>query len=218
MLNLSNKNGLIHWEERHIELREYFVKMIKQELEGLLLLQNSSFVFKRVDAPILMTFDKLNHEYNDDAFLTNDNLCLRPETTSGSYDYAKYLLSNHLGYKLPLVIWQHGKSFRREQDHPTKKMRLKEFYQLEFQIIYSIGTKNDYFAKVCSLIHEVLSRTIGACVIEDSDRLPAYSEKTKDIILICNEMELCSISKRKDFVDAEVVEIAIGTDRLLYNY
>ena len=66
----------------------------------------------------------------------------------GSYAYAKHLLNTHNDTKvrMPLVVWQHGKSFRREQDQPTKFMRLKEFHQLEFQCIYSLTTGADYAA------------------------------------------------------------------------
>ena len=68
----------------------------------------------------------------------------------------------------------------------------------------------------------------------ESDRLPDYSLRTMDIE-VWNEdkwMEICSISKRKDFdkkaiinykskvieKDLLVLEIAIGLDRCVYNY
>ena len=74
----------------------------------------------------------------------HDGLALRPETTPGSYAYAQHLLNTHSGYKPPLCVWQAGKSFRREQDQVTKNMRLKEFWQQEFQCIYSSDTLNDW--------------------------------------------------------------------------
>ena len=97
-------------------------------------------------------------------------------------------------------------------------MRLKEFYQLEFQIIYSEKTFNDYSIKLYPKIQEMISNIIGDCFIEKSDRLPDYSEETIDIICSKTNMEVCSMSKRKDLVGYKVIEIAIGTDRIIYNF
>ena len=148
------------------------------------------------------------------------SLVLRPETTMGSYIYAKHLLNQHNERKVkpPLVVYQHGKSFRREQDQVQKNMRLKEFYQLEFQIIYSTTTKNDYSLTLIPAVKEAIASMIGPCRIEDSDRLPDYAEWTKDIICEKTNMEVCSISKRKDFDGMIVLEVAIGTDRCVFNF
>jgi glycyl-tRNA synthetase (class II) len=72
----------------------------------------------------------------------------------GSYEYAKVLLNPHNKpkYQMPLVVRQHGKSFRREQDKTLENMRLKEFYQLEFQIIYSMSTDFDYHTDVVNIV------------------------------------------------------------------
>jgi glycyl-tRNA synthetase len=70
--------------------------------------------------------------------------------------------------------------------------------------------------------------------IVQSDRLPDYSLRTMDIE-VWNEdkwMELCSISKRKDFTKKAIIqvknkiiekellvlEIATSSDRIVYNY
>jgi hypothetical protein len=95
---------------------------------------------------------------------------------------------------------------------------LKEFYQLEFQIIYGINTQNDYSVKLFPSILKVMSDLIGECRLEESDRIPDYSEGTMDIICNKSDMEVCSMSKRKDFEGYKVLEIAIGTDRCIYNY
>ena len=147
-------------------------------------------------------------------------LVLRPETTMGSYAYAKHLLNPHNATKVmpPLVVYQHGKSFRREQDQPTKFMRLKEFYQLEFQIIYSQSTKHDYSLSLVPAVKQMIEDMIGPCHVEDSDRLPSYAEWTKDVICDKSGMEVCSMSKRKDFENMNVLEVAIGTDRCIYNF
>lgn len=147
-------------------------------------------------------------------------LVLRPETTMGSYAYARHLLNPHNPIKImpPLVVYQHGKSFRREQDQPTKHMRLKEFYQLEFQILYSPSTKNDYSIYLIPAVKQMIEDLIGPCHVEDSDRLPSYAEWTRDVICTKSGMEVCSISKRTDYENMNVIEVAIGTDRCVYNF
>ena len=161
-------------------------------------------------------------------FVINDELTLRPETTMGSYEYARHILNTHndVKQKLPVVVWQHGKSFRNEQDKVSKNMRLKEFYQLQYQIIYSANTSNDYHTLVVDIVKNILSIHFDVRTIL-SDRLPDYSEKTTDIEMVDCGMEICSISQRKDFYTYnpqglkeyhKVVEVAIGTDRLLYNF
>lgn len=147
-------------------------------------------------------------------------LVLRPETTMGSYAYAKHLLNPHNTTKImpPLVVYQHGKSFRREQDQPTKFMRLKEFYQLEFQILYSPSTKNDYSLSLIPTVKQMIDDMIGSCHVEDSDRIPSYAEWTKDVICDKTGMEVCSMSKRTDYENMNIIEVAIGTDRCVYNF
>lgn len=68
-------------------------------------------------------------------------------------------------------------------------MRLKEFYQLEFQIIYSQSTANDYSLSVIPAVSAMIGFFIGETRIEPSDRIPSYN----------------------------VLEVAIGTDRVLHN-
>ena len=170
-------------------------------------------------------------------------LVLRPETTPSSYVYAQHLLNSHSGVKPPFVVWQTGKSFRREQDQVTKNMRLKEFYQQEFQCIYTADTMNDYHAAVLEPVRKMLGEMIRLPTrIVESDRLPSYSEITMDVeahteSFVFNKendrwMEICSISRRTDFPqkakfqtkkkivekDLLVLEVAIGLDRCVYNF
>ena len=174
-----------------------------------------------------------NYDYNDIFIKNIDNLVLRPETTPSSYIYAQYLLNNNLIIP-PFVVHQNGKSFRKEQINVLKNMRLKEFYQQEFQCIYSEDTLNDYQTKILETLRLLFEKVIGkpARIIE-SDRLPDYSLKTMDIEIDNGDkwMEIASISKRIDFPQKYkfnnknaieknliVLEIAIGLDRCIYNY
>lgn len=220
MDNFYERNGLVFWDEREIAIREMVAAQVVRDLSHCLKTMNPAFELVRVEAPLLTPRDRVNPNYTAADMFVLDDLVLRPETTMGSYAAARALLNTHneRKYRLPLVVWQHGKSFRREQDQATKFMRLKEFYQLEFQIIYAANTANDYSVKVIPRIQETLAKFIGPCAIVDSDRLPDYAEWTKDVVRTVNMMEVCSISMRKDFEGAKVLEVAIGTDRCVYNY
>lgn len=213
-------NGLVFWEEADILLREQFEKFmtltIKQNLEK----QNSAFRLFRVEAPLITPNALLNPNYTElDVYRLGDEVTLRPETTPGSYAYMSHLLNTHneTKVKLPLVVYQHGKSFRREQDQATKFMRLKEFYQLEYQIAFSATTAKDYLVDLLPCLLQVIEMYIGLCRVEPSDRLPSYATETLDIIRVQNDMEVCSISRRTDYQNARILEVAIGTDRIVYN-
>lgn len=220
MENLYESNGLIFWSEDEIRLRQMFEKHFVSAIISNLKTQNFGFEMIQVEAPLLTPKELINKNYSSEDVYSLDNLVLRPETTMGSYKALEFLLNTHHDrkFKLPLVVWQHGKSFRREQDQPTKFMRLKEFYQLEFQIAYSNTTANDYAIKLIPAVQKAISEMIGPCRVEASDRLPDYSEMTTDIICEKSDMEVCSISKRKDFPTAKILEVAIGTDRCIYNF
>lgn len=250
MKQLYERNGLIFWTEKEIRLREMMVNHFVDAVQTCLKCQNKAWEFARVEAPILTPRKLLNKNYtNDDVYAVDrpsgdspiwDNLVLRPETTMGSYTMAQHLLSSHQKIRLPLCVWQHGKSFRKEQDQPTKFMRLKEFYQLEFQCIYSTTTKADYSESLMTTVQNAMAEMIGPCKIEDSDRIPDYAEWTMDVICMDpiltddptadfdrDGMEVCSISLRKDYPNIigtganghkppHVLEVAIGMDRCVY--
>lgn len=218
MESLYNVNGLMLWTEDEIKTRAMLEGFFQRRLENELKTQNRGFEFCQVEAPILTPREKINPNYADDDVFSLGDLVLRPETTMGSYVAAVKLLDPYATRKrkLPLVVWQHGKSFRREQDQVTKNMRLKEFYQLEFQIIYSPETKNDYSLSVIPAVQSMIARMLGPCMTADSDRIPSYAAWTRDVVHVETGMEVCSISLRKDFLSGSVLEVAIGTDRCVY--
>lgn len=84
--------------------------------------------------------------------------------------------------------------------------------------LISVFKKCDYMGKMMPEIRRIIDDMIGPCRGEASDRLPSYSERTRDIVCEKTDMEVCSVSLRKDFEDAKVLEIAIGTDRCVYNF
>lgn len=238
---LFNVNGLMFWTEREIRLRHQFEDHFAFTMQQILLETNPAWRMIQVEGPLLTPWTHINPNYtNEDIWIQKVEdlvapLVLRPETTPSSYVYACHLLNNHSGTKPPFVIWQTGKSFRREQDQVTKNMRLKEFWQQEFQCIYTADTMNDYHSAVLKPVEKMISEMIGLpSRIVESDRLPGYSEVTMDVEVDNGDkwMEICSISRRTDFPqkakfqvkkkmiekDLLVLEIAIGLDRIVYNF
>jgi len=221
--NLYNVNGLVFWSEEEIRIRNMFVEHMVSAVRRSLLSMNQAFKLVQCEAPILTPSSEINPNYSVDDFYMVDQLALRPETTMGSYAYARHILSGYHDpkFKPPICVWQHGKSFRREQDQPTKFMRLKEFYQLELQILFAANTSNDYYPRLVEDVRKALAELLVNCKTEKSDRLPSYSDETTDVIFVEpeQEMEICSISRRKDF-DSKIknIEVAIGTDRCVHNF
>ena len=243
MLNLFNVNSLVHWEEREINMRDHMVRFFSEEVRNFLRSANPAWDLRRVEAPALMPRALVSDAYtNADIWVqeklteTDAPLVLRPETTPSTYVYMQHILSNHSRTRLPLCVWQAGRSYRREQEQPTKHMRLKEFWQLEFQCAYTADSGNDYHAASLEPVRRMIAALIPLPTrIVPSDRLPAYSETTVDVEVDNGDkwMEVCSISRRTDFPeryrtqprkgpaveqDVLVLEIAIGLDRCVYNW
>lgn len=240
MDNLYESNGLVFWTEREIELREVFTRYFARELESALASINGAWRlnFRRIEAPQLTPRELINPNYTDDDVWVQagDDLVLRPETTPGSYMYAAHLLKAHRApARPPFVVWQVGKSFRREQDQVTKNMRLKEFYQQEFQCFFASDTKNDYHLEILQPVARMIEDMVHLPTrLVESDRLPSYSQRTMDVEVDNGDkwMEVCSISLRTDFPekarftargkvfekDLLVLEVAIGLDRCVYNF
>ena len=243
MLNLFNVNSLVHWEEREINMRDHMVRFFSEEVRNFLRSANPAWDVRRVEAPALTPRALISDAYtNADIWVqeqlteTDAPLVLRPETTPSTYAYMRHILSNHSRTRLPLCVWQAGRSYRREQEQPTKHMRLKEFWQLEFQCAYTADSGNDYHAASLEPVRRMIAALIPLPTrIVPSDRLPAYSETTVDVEVDNGDkwMEVCSISRRTDFPeryrtqprkgpaveqDVLVLEIAIGLDRCVYNW
>ena len=242
MLNIYNVNSLVHWEERDIAMRDDMIRFFSDEVRHFLRDTNPAWDVRRIEAPTLMPRVLVSDAYTDEDIWvqqrlseTENELVLRPETTPSTYAYMRHLLENHSRTKLPLCVWQAGRSYRREQEQPSKHVRLKEFWQLEFQCAFTADTGNDYHANCLETVRNMIAQIVNLPTrVVPSDRLPAYSVVTTDIEVDNGDkwMEVCSISKRTDFPvkfrtvgknkearehDILVLEIAIGLDRCLYN-
>src|SRR5271165_1502309 len=86
---------MLYFNESHLETRESLIRYFARFLELQLMKVNSAFRFIRIETPILSPQ-------------------LRPGSTKAAYDASKELLTSKVGpkYKLPIVLWQHGKVFR----------------------------------------------------------------------------------------------------------
>lgn len=235
-----NVNGLMFWTEEELRLREAFRNYFVSQMALALRAMNPAWYVLGIEAPIITPAAYINANYTGaDMFQIDGPYFLRPETTPGTYRFIREMFDDSAsGMKPPVCVWQMGKSFRREQDQPSKHMRLKEFYQLEFQCVFTDDTKNDYHAGLLQPVEKMIANMtgLGTRVVE-SDRLPNYSLKTMDVeafILDTNDptdartMEVASISLRTDFPGTVrfktsekkllVAEVAIGMDRCVYGF
>jgi len=231
-----NTNGLVFWSQEEIEYRNWAKTRLIAAMQRALTNLNSAWDFTEIEGPLLTPRELINQNYtNEDVWVQEGgDLVLRPETTPTSYAYARYLFEHQIS-KAPTCVFQSGKSFRREQDQVTKNMRLKEFYQLEFQCIYAADSMCDYHSEILEPVRNCIASLVPfETRIVESDRLPSYSEITMDVEVNNGDkwMEVCSISRRTDFPEKLrfqtkkgvveknplVLEVAIGLDRVVYNF
>lgn len=229
-----NYNSLPTYSERDIILKDYLLNIIPFEVKNILKAQNRAWDLIRLESPCLIPRELISPNYtNEDLWVQeaqgSTELVLKPETTPATYAFMKHHME-HNSVMPPIGFYQASRSFRREQDQGTKHCRYKEFYQLEFQCLYTRDTKNNYQESVIGDLANMLMNIVGLPTrIVLSDRLPDYSLKTIDVEVFNGDkwMEICSVSLRNDFpiqpiiknkpTECYVLEIAIGIDRLIYN-
>ena len=220
-------NGFVFQSAHDIRIRGFLTEDLARRLEEGFKELNRAINFIRVETPCIVP-ERIVEQHQSAEFPVWEvgheqfvgKLFLRPETTKGTYTAIQMLFpqASLLKKQLPVCVWQSGKSFRVEQDKAFRNLRFKEFYQLEFQLVYSEGTAADYHVAAVEVIQDILFRIYGrrrirAIVVED-DR-PFYSTKTTDIYL--DDHEIVAISNRTDF-EHPVLEVACGLDRLVALY
>lgn len=234
---LSIVGGLRTWTEQEIFLRDHAISLISKNMEARMRDLNAAWRFMRVETPVIIPRGDINAAYDVDDFfsienvIADENIALRPETTKGSYLAAIDIMQSGEA-KLPLCVWQAGLSFRTETNDgaTAAKLRFNQFWQLEFQMLYSDTTHADVPAVARRAAYDAIRLFLGnaACTTETSDRLPAYSRETIDIMApwyggadgMRSMMEVASTSRRMDFemkgrTGIACLEIAIGLDRLV---
>lgn len=219
---LFQHGGLRFWHEHEITLREQLITNISAAIRQTL---GRDWGIHRVEGPILHPRSEISPSYDEsDIFITNHkDWCLRAETTPSSYAYARWLRNRR--HSLPLCVWQAGLSSRRETNDgaSANKLRFNSFWQLEFQCLMpkEEGKRRDgkLRGKLIDACLPVIQRATGRETrLIESDRLPSYSESTRDIEVLRGDewKEVASCSLRTDFADdVRVVELAFGLDRLV---
>ena len=139
----NNLGGLPFWTERQILLREHAIARLSLAVRSALVGVNGAWQFERVEGPTLTPLEHVSSAYDQDdlfmlrAEMAGQPLTMRAETTASSYAYARTLLQSG-ARRMPLCVWQAGKSYRRELNDGARAatLRFNEFWQCEFQCIY----------------------------------------------------------------------------------
>lgn len=207
-------NATVMWTEREIAERDALVPVIYQTILEAWTSLNPAVRFCRVETPILTPANMLSGHVAE-GFPMLDTKCgvLRPETTAGCIAAFHALFPNESQRRkrLPFCVWQVGKSFRNEANSESmraSRLRLREFYQAEFQLFTSQGTQADY---VGASLAALAARFGGIKVVPDD--LPHYSASTTDWEIDGVEVAGCSV--RNDWPEGVLFEVSVGLDRLL---
>lgn len=235
--DLGWPQGFVVYDERDLLVRRLIVDTFTHHLKTHLTNLNRAVRFFQIETPMLTHKEALKgHEATGFDLVKSSfskhgqsEMYLRPETTFGTYEAFRSLwpMAPERKKQMPVVLWQFGKSFRDEQARPMKELRFREFYQLEYQLFFAPDTKADYFSACLQssvdAVRAVTHLNPEAIRVESFD-LAHYSEKTTDLYWRSIEKdpstgheikhEVAAISQRKDFADANVVEVSVGLDRL----
>jgi hypothetical protein len=138
------------YNDNELETREnlirYFTRYLSLELNKV----NPAFRFIRIETPVL-TMRKT---------LRGEAWTPRKSMTAAAFNAAQELLTEKTSpkYRLPLVIWQHGKILDQ-----------REIYTLEYQILFSKTTGAKYFPVVVRCCEIMLRKQCGRVFKADED-------------------------------------------------
>lgn len=203
------------WNELEITRRESLIREIPLLLQSTWQELNPAVRMERCETPILTPPEFLSSHLSAGFNLIGpcgERGYLRSETTAGTYEAMRMRFSEaQLKKRLPFCLWQVGLSFRDEANPDTmraSKLRLVQFYQMEFQLFASSNSQAPYLESAL----EALIAVYGGAMVAPGD-LPHYSTKTLDWHI--NDLEVAGCSIRKDWSHGLVFEVAIGLDRLV---
>jgi len=204
-------NATVSWNQLEISRRESLIREIPLIIQDTWVRLNPAVYLERVETPVLTPAAKLEAhlEANFELINAGSRGYLRPETTAGTFEVMDSIFKSKK--QLPHCLWQVGLSFRDEKNPDTMratKLRLVQFYQMEFQLFAGYGSKAPYL--------EAALDGLIACYggyRKDAEELPHYSEKTIDWYI--GDLEVAGCSIRKDWGHGMVFEVAIGLDRLV---
>jgi tRNA synthetase class II core domain (G, H, P, S and T) len=207
-------NATVLWTEREIEERDALIRTLKATLQEAWMPVNRAIRFVRVETPILTPTSVLQgHIDVGFELLETSRGYLRPETTAGTIAafHSMWPQAPERRKQMPICVWQAGKSFRDEKNGDAMratKLRLREFWQLEFQLFAAQDTKANYLLYAAN----ALQRRWGGTFDQAAD-LPHYSRATLDWHI--EGLEVAGLSERTDWPDGIIYEVAIGLDRLM---
>lgn len=208
-------NATVAWNDQEIARRESLIREIPILILSAWQDLNPAIRMERCETPILVPAQYLASHVSAGFKLipAGDRGFLRPETTAGTFEAMaqKWPDQPQLRKRLPFCMWQAGLSFRDEKNAETmraSKLRLIQFYQLEFQLFTGPGTKALYLEHALSAL---VARYGG--IIKSAEELPHYSMKTLDWMM--GDLEVAGCSERIDWEHGPVFEVAIGLDRLM---
>lgn len=190
------------WHQHHLETRdslvEYFTRCLERELGKI----NSAFRFMRIETPILLPFTVDKGKLQTVQIrLDNEELVLRQNTMTGAYEASKDILSGKAGqkHKLPIVVWQHGKVFEKINGV------LKEFYHLEYQVLFSKTTGMPYSPTIAQACVNMVYKQCGAThEVVKPESFITYAEDNNDLLF--------SIRERDDFWAGKNIEVVLNLD------
>lgn len=216
-------NATVCWNEQEIARRESLIREIPLLLQNTWQALNPAVRMERCETPVLVPADRLKSHIEAKFELIGpcgQRGYLRPETTAGTFEAMAMRWENdaQLRKRLPFCMWQVGLSFRDEQNAETmraSKLRLVQFYQMEFQLFASADSKAPYLDEA---LHALCLRYGGWQVpVDEPAELPHYSSRTIDWYMAGKDgnLEVAGCSQRNDWPHGTVFEIAIGLDRLV---
>lgn len=171
--------------EAEIETRENLIRHFTRYLGIELNKVNPAFRLIQIETPILSL----------------SSTGLRQTTALGAYDVCRELLNSKTGpkYRLPLVLWQHGKIFK------LIHRMSQEVYTLEYQVLFSKTTGVQYFPIIVRCCESMLRKQCGKIFKADED--VGISIFTHD-----TDLELVRIHERMDFGGGKNIEISFNLD------
>lgn len=207
-------SATVMWTEREIVERETLTQRLFQAVSESWTSLNPAVRFCRVETPILTPVESLaGHVGQGFPMLETKRGLMRPETTAGCIAAFHDMFPNEQQRRkrMPFCVWQAGKSFREEANPDTmraSKLRLVEFWQLEFELFAAADSKADYLGAAAA----ACSKMLGATTVS-AEELPHYSRRTID--LMRGELEIAGCSERTDWPDGIIHELSFGLDRIV---
>lgn len=173
----------MYTNENELDTRENLIRYFTRYLGIELGKVNPAFRFSRIESPILVS-----------------EKTLRNTTALGAYAAIRDLLNPKIGpkLKLPVVIWQHGKTFKKSIER----------YTLEYQVLFSKTTAFQYLPSIVRCCEIMLRKQCGKIFTADQDAsgISIFAHDT--------DLEMARIQERFDFSSGKNIELVFFMDTI----